>query len=52
MEEAMQAERVGGFRDFIKDVQSGCFPGPEHTVKAPEGLIDRFLEAIVSDSLQ
>lgn len=52
MEEAMQAERVGGFRDFIKDVQSGCFPGPEHTVKAPEGLIDRFLEAIVSDPLQ
>jgi 3-methyl-2-oxobutanoate hydroxymethyltransferase len=52
MEEAMQAERVGGFRDFIKDVQSGSFPGPEHTVKAPEGLIDRFLEAIVSDSLQ
>ena len=52
MEEAMQAERVGGFRDFIKDVQSGSFPGPEHTVKAPEGLIDRFLEAIVSDSLR
>lgn len=52
MEEAIQAERVGGFRDFIKDVQSGSFPGPEHTVKAPEGLIDRFLEAIVSDSLQ
>jgi 3-methyl-2-oxobutanoate hydroxymethyltransferase len=52
MEEAMQAERVGGFRDFIKDVQSGSFPGPEHTVKAPEGLIDRFLEAIVSDPLQ
>jgi 3-methyl-2-oxobutanoate hydroxymethyltransferase len=52
MEEAMQAERVGGFRDFIKDVQSGSFPGPEHTVKAPEGLVDRFLEAIVSDSLQ
>jgi 3-methyl-2-oxobutanoate hydroxymethyltransferase len=52
MEEAMQAERVGGFRDFIKDVQSGSFPGPEHTVKAPEGLVDRFLEAILSDSLQ
>jgi 3-methyl-2-oxobutanoate hydroxymethyltransferase len=52
MEEAMQAERVGGFRDFIKDVQSGSFPGPEHTVKAPEGLIDRFLEAIVSDPLR
>lgn len=43
MEQAIQKERVGGFRDFIADVKSGGFPGPEHVVKAPDGLIDRFL---------
>lgn len=40
----MQAERVGGFRDFIADVRAGGFPGPEHIIEAPEGLIDAFLE--------
>jgi len=43
MKEAMQAERVAAFREFIADVQSGTFPGPEHVVKAPSGLIDAFL---------
>jgi 3-methyl-2-oxobutanoate hydroxymethyltransferase len=42
LREAMQAERVGGFRDFIQDVRSGGFPGPEHIIKAPEGLIKAF----------
>lgn len=46
MEQAMQEERVGGFRDFIRDVQSGQFPGPGHIVKTPDGLIDQFLDAI------
>jgi 3-methyl-2-oxobutanoate hydroxymethyltransferase len=49
MEQAMQVERIGGFRDFINDVQSGNFPGPEHIVKTPDGLIDQFLDAIASD---
>jgi 3-methyl-2-oxobutanoate hydroxymethyltransferase len=43
MEQAMQAERVAGFKDFISDVKSGLFPGPEHVVQAPTGLIDEFL---------
>lgn len=43
MEQAIQAERVAGFRDYIDDVKTGGFPGPEHVVKAPEGLIDQFL---------
>lgn len=43
MEQAIQVERVEGFRDFINDVKSGAFPGPEHVVKAPEGLIEQFL---------
>ncbi|MCS7465095.1 3-methyl-2-oxobutanoate hydroxymethyltransferase [Stieleria sp. ICT_E10.1] len=46
MEQAIQAERVGGFRDYIDDVKGGRFPGPEHVVKAPEGLIDQFLAAV------
>ncbi|XZE33903.1 3-methyl-2-oxobutanoate hydroxymethyltransferase [Pirellulaceae bacterium SH501] len=46
MEQTIQEERVGGFRDFIADVKSGRFPGPEHIVKAPSGLIDQFLASI------
>ena len=43
MQQALQAERVGGFRDFIADVRSGGFPGPGHVVEAPEGLMEAFL---------
>ena len=46
MEQAMQVERVEGFRDYIDDVKCGRFPGPKHIVNAPEGLIDRFLAAV------
>lgn len=48
MEQAIQAERVAGFRDYIDDVKTGGFPGPEHVVKAPEGLIDQFLAKLDS----
>jgi 3-methyl-2-oxobutanoate hydroxymethyltransferase len=44
MKQEMQAERVAGFREFVQDVRSGAFPGPEHVVKAPDGLIEAFLE--------
>lgn len=43
LREAMQMERVAGFKDFIQDVQSGGFPGPEHIIEAPEGLISAFV---------
>jgi 3-methyl-2-oxobutanoate hydroxymethyltransferase len=46
MEQAIQAERVNGFRDYIEDVKSGTFPGPQHIVNAPEGLINQFLTAV------
>lgn len=49
MEQAMQVERVEGFRDYITDVKSGAFPAPEHTVNAPPGLIDQFLAAVDGD---
>lgn len=44
LREAMQAERIAGFRAFIQDVKSGGFPGPEHIVKAPDGLISAFVD--------
>ncbi len=37
MEQAIQAERVGGFRDYIADVKSGKFPGPNTSSKHPTG---------------
>lgn len=46
---AMQAERVGGFKDFIQDVRAGGFPGPQHIIQAPEGLIDAFVQAADQD---
>ena len=44
MKQEMQAERVAGFKEFVQDVRSGAFPGAGHVVKAPEGLIEAFLE--------
>lgn len=43
MREAMQAERIAGLKEYVQDVRSGAFPGPEHVVNAPEGLINAFL---------
>jgi 3-methyl-2-oxobutanoate hydroxymethyltransferase len=44
MQEAIQAERIAGFRGFIQDVQSQGFPGPEHIIEAPDGLISAFVD--------
>lgn len=44
LREAMQVERIAGFKAFIQDVKSGGFPGPEHVVAAPEGLIGAFVD--------
>lgn len=44
MREAMQAERIAGFKEFAADVRSGAFPGPEHVINAPEGLISAFVD--------
>ena len=49
MKEAMQAERMAGFKDFIDDVQSGGFPAEEHVIKTPNQLMDRFLAAVEGD---
>ncbi|MFN0040250.1 MAG: 3-methyl-2-oxobutanoate hydroxymethyltransferase [Burkholderiales bacterium] len=44
MREAMQAERVGGFKDFIADVRAGKFPAKEHIIEAPKGLMEAFVQ--------
>jgi 3-methyl-2-oxobutanoate hydroxymethyltransferase len=49
MKQAMQAERVAGFKDFIADVQSGGFPAAEHVIKASDTLVDDFLAAVVKN---
>ena len=49
MKEAMQAERVAGFKAFIDDVHSGGFPAEEHVIKTPNQLMDQFLKAVQDD---
>lgn len=46
LKQQLQEERIGGFKDYIDDVQNGKFPGPEHVVNAPDGLIDDFLKQV------
>jgi 3-methyl-2-oxobutanoate hydroxymethyltransferase len=46
LKQQMQAERVAGFREFIEDVRSGGFPAQQHVIKAPDGLVDSFLERL------
>ena len=46
MKQKMQLERVAGFKEFVDDVQVGRFPGPEHVIPTPEGLIKSFLEEL------
>ena len=46
MKQEMQAERVGGFRDYIADVQNGGFPAQEHVIQAQGSLIEDFLSEV------
>ena len=46
MKQAMQAERVAGFKEFIEDVRSGGFPAPQHVVKSPQGVIEMFVNKV------
>ena len=44
--EQVQAERVGGFRDYIEDVQNGTFPAREHIIEATGDLIAQFVDKV------
>lgn len=48
LKQQMQALRVSGFREFIQDIKEGVFPGPEHIIAAPDGLIKEFVETVDS----
>ena len=47
MQQALQAERIAGFEDYIKDVTTGKFPASEHIINSPDGLIEDFLSTVV-----
>ena len=46
MYEAMQRERVAGFREFVEEVRSKKFPAGEHIIKAPDNLLREFRAGI------
>jgi 3-methyl-2-oxobutanoate hydroxymethyltransferase len=46
MRQHMQQERVSAFREYIADVQTQAFPGPEHVIQAGPELVNAFLEKI------
>ena len=48
MKQAMQAERVSGFKEFVDDVQNNRFPAHQHIIKAADGLIGAFVDAVDS----
>jgi len=46
LKQEMQQERIGGFKDFIADVQEGRFPAAEHVIKAKGTLIEDFVKKV------
>jgi len=45
LREALQAERVGGFEDFIADVKAGTFPAQNHIVNIDDDVLRAFIDA-------
>ena len=41
--ERLQNERVAAFQEFIDDVNSGVYPGPEYTVPIDDAEFEAFL---------
>ena len=46
LRESMQAERVGAFREFRDDVQSGEFPLADNVVRMKKAVVDQLLSEI------
>ena len=46
MKQEMQTQRIGGFKEFIDDVAGGGFPKTEHVIRAPDGLMEKFVKAV------
>ena len=48
-EDRLQRLRVRAFAEFVAEVRSGVFPGPEHIVQSEYATLARFGEALASD---
>ncbi len=46
MRRKMQEARIAAFGEFVADIRSGAFPGPEHIVDVGRDVVDGFLEAV------
>jgi len=44
----LQQERIGAFREFIADVQTGAYPAPQHVVPITDTEFDGFLGRVSS----
>jgi len=44
----LQQERVGAFKEFVADVESGAYPAPHHVVPIDDSEFGRFMAAIES----
>ena len=42
----LQRERVAAFGEFIADVKTGAYPGPEHSVTITDDALEGFLKSI------
>jgi len=40
----LQQERIAAFVEFKRDVETGRYPAPEHTVRIPDGEFDTFMK--------
>ena len=50
LKQKMQELRVSGFKEFVQDIKEGGFPGPEHVIPTPSGLIEEFVKKVESGS--
>ena len=50
LKQQMQELRVSGFKEFVQDIKEGGFPGPEHVIPTPSGLIEEFVKKVESRS--
>lgn len=46
LRQQMQQERVSAFREYIADVQTNIFPGPEHIISVQPDVVNEFLEKL------
>ncbi len=47
--ERLQRERVGAFREFAADVESGAYPESQHLVGVDDDVVERFVQYLDSD---